>query len=201
MRWYFELKGEETPRLSSKLVDCDSCRVHPPHYRMSEYSPKNKCCEFSPFISSFAAGALIEQGTDLRRIVEESGGELVPTQLGIVHNQSHRKKVRSLCRFYDSNSRGCQIWQQRPPTCYTFFCVTEKTKQWEPLENKWLEEETGWLKQWFQKLDLSEDVWAEWGLYMEADPLVELPEALKFEKWEIAESLYVESLNWLRDQC
>ncbi len=198
MKWLYEQKGEIAPVLSEKAVDCMNCSVQPPLTRAMEYTVETKCCEFSPFLSAFAAGALLHEGADLERFYSQAQGELVLTRLGILHNLQHRKK-RRLCAFYNKPQRSCQIWHHRPATCFTFFCVTEKTKRWESIEIELLESEADWLHHWHVHKKGSADDWARWGLVMEEQPVIEIPETLLIRQWDQAEPYFREAYRWLKE--
>jgi Fe-S-cluster containining protein len=200
MQWLYFSRGQLEPALSSPSVDCDQCQVRAPLKRDGVYSAQRKCCEFSPFLSSFAVGALIEQGVDLETLFEASAGGLILTKLGMVHSFTHRKNPTALCHFYNPKKRNCHIWKQRPAICYSFFCAHEKKSELKDLESRLLEEETALLHQWYLEKIGDKELWAQWGLVMEEVPLVALPRELLLSSWFEAEAHYIQCLQWLRTQ-
>lgn len=200
MQWFYEWQKQESPKLSEEAVNCVQCRVVKATSAPHPYNPETKCCEFSPFVSCFALGRLIQQGADLSVLYRQSENHLVATQLGLIHSHSHRQTSHSLCQFFDRKSKACQIWSQRPAICFFFFCVTEKKGQWNALEHKVLEKEAELLQRWFFEQGGSEQDWARWGLIMEPQPVIDIPESLVFDNWNEARSWYLQSYEWLNSQ-
>lgn len=196
MQWLFEYQGLAVPHLSEREVDCYNCQVHLPLKREKNYDAKVKCCDFSPFVSCFSLGALVHSGVDLIPILEGSR-ELAITVLGVVHSHKHRKQ-KQICHFYSDGN--CEIWSQRPPICYTFYCASRKTQVLQSLEEHLLTHEAQLLHKWFQHLQLDESLWRQWGDCMDETPGAPIPEDLLLGDWNEAYDLFLKSYNWLQEQ-
>lgn len=179
-------------------MDCVSCQVRAPSRRLVEYQPDRKCCEFSPFVSAFAMGALLQSQVDVEALVLEAQGQLVLTQLGVIHSHRHRKQQGALCHFFDKEKRQCSIWSQRPAICFSFFCTQRESKIFSTLESDLLNQETELLQHWYFESGGTHSAWDQWGLAMEEHPLVDLPEAMLVKEWEQASQIYQEASEWLR---
>lgn len=201
MDWLQRWTGQRFPQWGPKKgIDCSSCQVTAPLSRPHEYNKQSKCCEFSPFVSAFALGALIEEGVDLHSFCQQSPETLVWTGLGVVHSLAHRKSVDQVCHFFHQGKGHCQIWQHRPATCMSFFCVYEGTKKMDRFENKLLELETEALLDWHFASGGDLQQWSQWGLAMEAEPIVAIPSELIFSSMDEAVAHYTKSWKWLKQQ-
>ncbi len=194
MDWLLKFQRVRAPQLADKEVDCRTCQVSPPLRRPDGYNPVTKCCQFSPFLSCFALGAHIHQGGDLTFLEQE---HLVCTPLGVVHSHEHRSQQDSLCHFFRDETKDCAVWKNRPATCYTFFCISRKQDRLKKWESQLLEDETELLSDWFDHMELPEDLWQEWGDSMDERPKVPIPQAMIISDVEKAKSLYLSSYKWL----
>lgn len=63
-----------------------------------------------------------------------------------------------------------------------------------------LDKEAELLQRWFFEQGGSQEEWAQWGLVMEPQPVVEIPESLIFDNWAAASAWYLQSEVWLNSQ-
>lgn len=182
------------PPQSELAVDCEHCQVRPPLKRTKAYSLDVKCCDFSPFISCFAFGELIQTHPAPFALLGDDDN-LIWTKLGVVHHLRHRKD-RRVCGFFDNGQ--CLVWQQRPATCYSFYCASQQPETWSSLEDRLLAREVDLLKSWFFYLGLSDSLWRQWGEFMDWDAQVSIPEELVITNRSEAISQYLKSREWLK---
>ena len=203
MNWLFQTLEVKPPRLSEPLVDCDSCQLKKPLKRDGIYVPNRKCCEFSPYWSSFAIGGWLSRGNSLKSVQALDTGEMIITQIGIMHSLDHRGGKENLCNHFDRKSNNCSIWTDRPPTCYTFFCASEYKNgisEYSNLEDWLLSIESAAIQAYFKKNNISMSVWDKWAEYMEAKPDPEsFPHELLLEDRDEAENLYIETYQWFKE--
>lgn len=199
MNWLFVETSFSLFKVQEPLVDCKTCQVHVPLVRSQVYHPETKCCEFTPFVSGFAVGAFLQENGEWPHFSQD----FVYTLFGVMHPLSLRKsKNPVLCGFFDRKQKKCSIWPQRPATCATFFCASQKkegSKSYSQIEDKLQALEVGLLKLWFDEKRLSEELWEHWGDYMEKDTsLRDLDSRLLFISKSDAFKHYRNLYFWLK---
>ena len=203
MNWLFDILDENPPTLKEPLVDCDNCQLKSPLTRVGKYAVESKCCEFSPYWSSFGIGAWLEGGHSLSSLSAITNGEMILTSIGIMHTLEHRAQKDSLCLLFNKKSNNCSIWKERPAICFSFFCASEhKTgiSQYSILEDWLLSIEAAALKIYFYRNGIAPEVWQKWVEYMEQEPDPEsFPHELLLDSYVEAEALYKESYAWFKE--
>ncbi len=203
MNWLFNVIGTQPPSLKEPLVDCDRCQLKNPLKRAGLYRADTKCCEFSPFWSSFAIGGWLSSGNSLQSVQALATGDMILTQIGILHSIEHRLGKENLCHHFNKKSNNCSIWSDRPPTCYTFFCASEYKNgisEYSILEDWLLSIESAAIQAYFKKKGIPSSVWDKWAEYMEPEPDPEtFPSELLIENYSEAEQLYLDCYQWLKD--
>lgn len=173
-----------------------------------------KCCTYRPFFANFLAGQIGDKLTsfDLR--------EWDLTICGISPSLEYRKRFKGksgwgfgtdatlLCTFYNKGTGGCNVWENRPGVCRTFFC---KSSYFEGGQAYWKSaEELTWMTEWILTEDfLIEEGWtpeeiAEVKAYLHEGAIeknARCPADAKFDSLEKAiefykrAALHVESLS------
>ncbi len=120
---------KDRPDLVAK-VDCDVCTLAGARPAERERWAKYKCCTFQPYVSCFAAGAMLSAGIDPLR-VDRQRAVLLP--IGVVASDQFRTKLlaipdgqrgeEQLCTYFNREIRRCGIWQFRPGECSVYFCA------------------------------------------------------------------------------
>ncbi|MEM7646136.1 MAG: hypothetical protein AAF203_04435 [Pseudomonadota bacterium] len=178
-------------------LNCESCVVAAGLVRSQDYQPESKCCRFSPYLGAVAVGALLSEDPDWN----PPSGDLILTGMGLVHTLSHRRE-KKVCEFLSPVGR-CQVWNQRPVICFSFFCASERPRgleQYKKIEAFLLREEAAILKSWFDSRWNDDRVWIAWCEFMEEAPTLEtLPKELLFESWSEARACYLECYRWFRE--
>ncbi len=150
MSYYQRLLTEIS--LEESAVDCAKC------------TDLYKCCTYKPFIANFLVGNIGEALKDF----DLKDWDL--TICGIAPSLEYRKRFKGrsgwgfgtdaslLCTFYNKKSGGCNIWQNRPGVCRTFFC---KSTYYEDGQMYWKSaEELTWTLEWLLLEDfLYEEGW------------------------------------------
>lgn len=135
-----------------KAVDCGNC------------TDLYKCCTYRPFIANFLAGQIGD------RLGEFDLSDWDLTICGISPSLEYRSRFKGksgwgfgtdatlLCTFYNKKSGGCNVWENRPGVCRTFFC---KSSYYEDGAMYWKSaEELTWLVEWLLLEDfLFEEGW------------------------------------------
>lgn len=203
MNWLFNVIDAKAPRLKEPLVDCTGCQLQSPLRRTGKYRADRKCCEFSPFWSSFAIGGWLAAGNSLDSLQALKTGEMILTQIGILHSVEHRLGQENLCHHFSKKSNNCSIWSDRPPTCYTFFCASEYKNgisEYSNLEDWLLSIESAAIQAYFKKKGISMAVWDKWAEYMEPVPDPEtFPSELLIDNYATAEKLFLDCYSWLKE--
>ncbi len=207
MNWLFDVFDTQKRHLDEPLLDCQTCQANAPLTRTeAEYSAQaGKCCRFSPFWSSFAAGAFLKKNQNFSNLFHNRTPLF--TVFGVLHPLEERLNPSNICQFY-SPLGSCKIWEHRPATCYTFFCTSQRTlgkKYYEQLEDLLLVFEAQLLKNWFfedkKNWNLEDKAhkqdWEMWIAYMEKKPsLKSLPPHLLFADQKQAEEHYLKCYEW-----
>ena len=204
MNWLFSTLKQEEPLIREPQIDCDSCKVRPPLVRMEIYQPDTKCCEFSPLWSGFGVGAWLKRGHRLNQLSgwEKGGWEI--TVLGLLHDREHRLQKKSLCHFFSKTEKKCEIWENRPPTCYSFFCSSrhkDGIKVYGDLEKWLLKTEAQLLQVWFDSQINNSILWQQWCELMDEKPVnFDLPVELRLGSIEEAEKHYIKMFDFLNSE-
>lgn len=197
MQWIYELLKIDFNGLDEPKVDCQSCRVDSSLARTDQYSEQTKCCDFTPLWSAFAVGAWLKQNPNWQP--PQSG---LLTVFGLMHELAMRN-TKSLCHYFDKAEGRCGIWQQRPATCYSFYCASQYSRGLEvyaQLEQQLLLSEAQLLKKHFDDRGGLALDWQTWCDYMEqTTTLTKLPESLLLPDWSMARLFYSQSYDWLLD--
>ena len=184
-------------------MNCDACVVREPLVRSEIYHPETKCCQFSPFWSAFGIGAWLKSGGNKDYIHSLKAKGFLFSPLGILHDFSHRLDKKALCWHFDKD-KGCSIWTERPPICFSFFCASQYPDGllvYGKMEAWLLKTEAKALKLWFQELNLSDEFWSQWGECMEAQPSVDkLPNELIINDVSQAIEFYENSWSFINRQ-
>jgi len=203
MNWLFATFGVKPPNLKEPLVDCDNCQLKSPLKRTGIYQVDRKCCEFSPYWSSFGIGAWLDAGNTLGSLKAVDNGEMILTSIGVIHTLEHRAGKENLCLNFNKQNNNCSIWSQRPATCFSFFCASQYEtgiSQYSILEDWLLSIESAAIKIYFYKNGIAPEVWQKWVEYMEEEPDPEtFPHELLIHNYSDAEKLYKDSYYWFRD--
>lgn len=194
MRWLLDFLGEKPPQLGPEGLDCVNCEVAKPLSRASHFNVKSKCCDFSPFVSAFAMGAELKKGELPHFQAWAQNTSLLWTSLGLIHTQDHYQDLGSLCELFEKGK--CAIWENRPPTCYSFFCAGMRPEVEGKFETWAMEKEANLLKAWFDELGLSLEVWEGWCIALDRNPGSIIPEELILEPLEALE-VYKKAYEWL----
>jgi Fe-S-cluster containining protein len=123
-----------------------------------------KCCTYKPFIANFLVG---EIGDALRDFDLKDWDFTI---CGISPSLDYRKRFKGksgwgfgtdatlLCSFYNKKTGGCNVWENRPGVCRTFFC---KSTYFEDGQSYWKSaEELTWMTEWILVEDfLHEQGW------------------------------------------
>lgn len=137
MSYYERLLTEIS--MPEKAVDCGRC------------TDLYKCCTYRPFIANFLVGQMGDA------LLQFDLKEWDLTICGLSPAMTYRKQFKAkgswgfgtdatlLCTFYDKKSGGCNVWQNRPGVCRTFFC---KSTYEQGLEYWKLCEELMWYTEW-----------------------------------------------------
>ncbi len=202
MDWFFRSLNLNNPQFREDLLDCKKCQVSPPLKRSEVYKKETKCCLFSPTLSCFALGELISQSHSKW----DPPIGLDWTLMGAVHPLEHRNNSQALCQYFSKELGECGVWKQRPAICQTFFCVSRfgesGLRLYNQMENWMMLTEAKILKLWFDYKIGDEDLWDLWCEYMEENPQIQsLPGEFQFGSYKEAESVYVESLDFLQNDA
>ena len=196
MHWLYEWRRVSLDRNEEPLVDCRTCKVQESLGGELGYSAEKKCCEFSPWLSTFALGAFLEKNPQWA----PSFGfkNFCWSWMGVNHPLSKRNGSKSLCQFFDSSLGSCEVWEVRPATCFSFYCASSKGKNfYENREGSHLAWEAFLVEPWYDYLGGSQEGWSLFCEYMDPHPSRELPQWMCFDHWEEAKKSYVRSWNWL----
>lgn len=196
MSYYKSLLTELS--LEEYAVDCAKC------------TDLYKCCTYKPFIANFLAGQI---GEDLKQF-DLKDWDL--TICGIAPSLEYRKRFKGrsgwgfgtdvtlLCTFYNKKSGGCNIWENRPGVCRTFFC---KSSYFEAGQFYWKgAEEFTWMLEWILVEDfLYEEGWtieeiAEVKAYLHESAIekkVKYPEGRVFKDVESALVFYKRAAQYI----
>jgi Fe-S-cluster containining protein len=198
MNYYKKLLTEIS--VPESAVDCAKC------------TDMYKCCTYRPFIANFLAGGIGDklETFDLR--------EWDFTICGLSPNLNYRKQFKGksgwgfgtdatlLCSFYNQKTGGCNVWENRPGVCRTFFC---KSSYYDEGQTYWKSaEEVTWQLEWILAEDfLHHKGWtfdeiAEVKAYLHESAVekkAKLPMAATFSSVMEAISFYKQAQQYVMD--
>ena len=127
------------------LCVCSSCAMTASemddfnHVLSRPFSPKTKCCTFSPHLPNYLVGAILsdedpamEEGRRrvIKRINEQEG--VIPNgvypskeyfeQFNTRRKQDFGRSYDLLCPYFTSGNFNCSIWKYRESICALWFC-------------------------------------------------------------------------------
>jgi hypothetical protein len=182
-------------------VDCDVCTLSVQRSAVRERWHRYKCCTFQPFVSNFAAGAMLEAGLEPLRL---DPAKAVLRPLGVLPIKAFRELYSQtsedtrgedhLCSYFDRERRHCGIWRFRPGECSTHFCNTgERTATLEALSHQAFTLETAVAQMALVHLGFSGEEVA-----CEVDGLNAPPGDMRGLDARIAAEIYRASWEWAR---
>lgn len=124
------------------------------------FHPDLKCCTYYPYVANFLVGAILEQGGEGARRMKD----LILTQptalpVGLcapadyqrrfleAGRQGFGREISLVCPFYETTSKACTVWSNRPGECSSFFCQSSYEEGgmgfWQSLSQHLFELENG----------------------------------------------------------